>query len=65
MRRGSGCKDPKDLIYSLLGMAPAKLGIEPDYSQLVEYVFADLASHMIGCTGGLDIFSENTVFTIH
>lgn len=50
------CKDPKDKIYGLLGMAAdvAELGIVPDYSKKPDEVFEQVARSLIG-TGHLDI----------
>lgn len=46
-RRGVGVTDPRDLVYSLLGVASDAQGIEPDYSLSVVDVFTSLVLHII------------------
>jgi hypothetical protein len=60
MRRGSGCKYPSDLIYSLLGTTMDSLDLNPNYDTPFEYVFADSAAHIIEGTGNLSILSDVT-----
>jgi hypothetical protein len=57
-RRGSQCKDPRDLVYSLLGVASDKSGIEPDYTKSVQEVFAAFTRYIITTTQSLSIFTE-------
>lgn len=46
-RRGVGVTDPRDLVYSLLGVASDAEGIEPDYSLSVVDVFTSVVLHII------------------
>ncbi|KAI9860802.1 MAG: hypothetical protein M1813_005725 [Trichoglossum hirsutum] len=43
MRRSVGATDPRDLVYSLLGIASDGHTVEPDYSKSVEEVYASIA----------------------
>ena len=57
-RRGSGCKDPRDLIFTLVEIATAGAIIEIDYSLSLENVFADTTAQIIMHTGHLSILGE-------
>ena len=57
-RRGSGCKDPHDLIYSVLGAVPDGPSIAIDYSQPWPETFAATTAQYILESGKLDIFGE-------
>ncbi|PMD42119.1 HET-domain-containing protein, partial [Hyaloscypha variabilis F] len=57
-RRGSQCKDPLDLVYSLLGVAIDISGIEPDYTKGVQEVFVAITRHIITTTQNLSILNE-------
>jgi Heterokaryon incompatibility protein (HET) len=57
-RRGSGCKNPSDILYSLLGVAPMDMDIKPDYSKPFEQVFAEFASARMEITASLAILGE-------
>ncbi|RYP03650.1 hypothetical protein DL765_010435 [Monosporascus sp. GIB2] len=59
VRAGTGglkCKDPRDKVYGLLGIAAdvAELGITPDYSKTADEVFEQVALYLIR-TGHPDI----------
>jgi hypothetical protein len=58
-RRGSACKDPRDLVYSLLGAAddPSSV-VEPNYEKSFPSVFAEVTTAIISSSGKLRIFSE-------
>ena len=57
-RRGSGCKLPQDLVYSLLGAARDRLDLAPDYAVPFETVFAKATAQIISITGSLSILRE-------
>ncbi|KAI4089914.1 MAG: hypothetical protein L6R37_007970 [Teloschistes peruensis] len=57
-RRGAGCKDPRDLVYSVLGVAVDGIPITPDYNQSFEYVFAYTVAQVISMTGSLKVFGQ-------
>ncbi|KAN0102169.1 Heterokaryon incompatibility protein (HET) domain containing protein [Hyaloscypha variabilis] len=57
-RRGSQCKDPLDLVYSLLGVASDISEIEPDYTKSVQEVFAAITRHIMTTTQSLSILTE-------
>jgi hypothetical protein len=58
-RRGSACKDPRDLVYSLLGAADdTSFAVEPDYEKHFQSVFAEATTAIISSSGNLRIFSE-------
>ncbi|KAL8692741.1 MAG: hypothetical protein Q9218_002300 [Villophora microphyllina] len=57
-RRGSGCKDPRDQIYSLIGVASDGIPISPDYGRSFEFVFASSTAQIISTTGSLAIFGQ-------
>ncbi|KAI4195968.1 MAG: hypothetical protein LQ350_006852 [Teloschistes chrysophthalmus] len=57
-RRGAGCRDPRDLVYSVLGVVTDAIPITPDYSQSFEYVFAYTAAQVILTTGSLKVFGQ-------
>ncbi|KAL8868332.1 MAG: hypothetical protein Q9174_005063 [Haloplaca sp. 1 TL-2023] len=59
-RRGSNCKDPRDLVFSLLGAASNDLEIVPDYECPLETVFANSTADIIRTTGSLTIFNQLT-----
>lgn len=50
------CKDPRDNIYALLGLARDNFGVQPDYSKSVTDVYTDFARKAIERTRSLDIF---------
>ena len=54
-RRAAGCKDPRDLVYSLLGAASNNVKIGADYARPVEYVFADATVQIIRSDGRLRV----------
>ncbi|KAL8732805.1 MAG: hypothetical protein Q9181_003820 [Wetmoreana brouardii] len=58
LRRGAGCKDPRDLLYSVLGAAADEMPIEPDYGRSFEYVYATSTAQIISTTGSLNIFNQ-------
>jgi hypothetical protein len=58
LRRGSQCKDPRDLVYSLLGVARGIEGIEPDYSRSMQDVFTSTARRIIISTRSLSLLGE-------
>ena len=57
-RRGSGCKDPRDLIYALLGVAPQPPDIDVRYDQPLEQVFAISTAKIVSQTGSLHVFDD-------
>ncbi|KAL9591699.1 MAG: hypothetical protein Q9179_007459 [Wetmoreana sp. 5 TL-2023] len=57
-RRGAGCKDPRDLLYSVLGAAADRIPIEPDYGRSFEHVYATSTAQIISATGSLNIFGQ-------
>jgi Heterokaryon incompatibility protein (HET) len=60
VRRGSGCKDPSDQVYSLLGAATDRPSLEPDYLKPFGCVFAESVLSMIEGSSSLDVFREAT-----
>ncbi|KAL8698585.1 MAG: hypothetical protein Q9201_006486 [Fulgogasparrea decipioides] len=58
LRRGAGCKDPRDLLYSVLGAAADRIPIEPDYGRSFEHVYATSTAQIISATGSLNIFGQ-------
>ena len=58
LRRGSGCKYPCDLVYSLLGAARDCPNIKVDYDQPFEKVFARSTWQIMSQQGGLSILRE-------
>jgi hypothetical protein len=46
-RRGVGATDPRDLIYSLLGVARNARDIQPDYSKPINDVFTSVTRNII------------------
>jgi hypothetical protein len=61
-RGGAGCKDARDLVYSILGVVEDGTGIRPDYSKPFEHVFAQTAAGIITTTGNLSILRSVDVF---
>ncbi|PVI01136.1 HET-domain-containing protein, partial [Periconia macrospinosa] len=58
LTRMSGCFDPRDKVYSMLGMVPKHaFGIEPDYSKSVEEVYSEAIRLWINETRCLNILS--------
>ena len=53
------CVDPRDKIYSILGLCPpaVAIAIEPDYSKPVEEVYTDFASACLNSDCGLTILA--------
>jgi hypothetical protein len=58
LRRGSQCKDPRDLVYSLLGVARGIEGIEPDYSRSMQDIFTSTTRRIITSTRSLSLLEE-------
>ncbi len=58
LRRGTGCKYPSDLLYSLLGAAWQTLHIQVDYKQPFEVVFAKSTWQIMIQRGSLSVLSE-------
>lgn len=54
-RRGSGCKDPRDLIYALVGAAQDSPDIDIDYDRPYQYVYACSTASIISHTGRLSV----------
>ncbi|KAI1122206.1 heterokaryon incompatibility protein-domain-containing protein [Nemania abortiva] len=52
------CQDPKDRVYGVLALLDLPLGIQPDYTKSVAWVYEDLVRRCITCTSTLDILSE-------
>lgn len=55
--RQTKCKDPRDKIYSALGMLSNSLGIEVNYNLPTEEIYTNLACIHISQTQSLSIFS--------
>lgn len=58
LRRGSGCKYPSDLLYSLLGAAWKSPTIQVDYKETFEMVFAKSTWQIMVQQGNLSILSK-------
>jgi len=58
LRRGAQCKDQRDLIYSLLGVASTTAGIEPDYSRSIQDVFTITTRQIIASRQSLSVLRE-------
>lgn len=58
LARVSGCRDPRDKIYSLLGLLPqATFKLEPDYSKPVDVVYSYAVRYWINETRTLNCLS--------
>ncbi|KAG8529616.1 uncharacterized protein KY384_006253 [Bacidia gigantensis] len=57
-RRGTSCKDPRDLVYSIKGIITNGSLIEVDYSQPWRETFAASTARYISSSGNLDIFRD-------
>ena len=57
-RRGSECKDPRDLIFALVGVGTVGAVIEVDYNHSLERVFATATSRIMVRTGHLNILQD-------
>jgi hypothetical protein len=59
-RLGSSCKDPSDLVYSLLRTTDDiwKATIQPDYQKPFQVVYAETAVLIIQSSGALSVFGE-------
>jgi hypothetical protein len=51
--------DPRDKIYSLLGLATDDLGIEADYRKSVKDVYIDVVKAQINASHNLDILAQS------
>ena len=54
------CKDPRDKIYSLLGLASSGVHarlVDPDYNKSTQEVFEDATVELLQRTGGLQVLS--------
>jgi hypothetical protein len=58
IRRIAKAKDPRDKIYSLLGVANDAQGIEPDYTRSVDKVYISLAKHVIMINRNLKVLGN-------
>jgi hypothetical protein len=58
LRRGSGCKYPQDLIYSILGSVRDTLGIKIKYASAWQSVFAEFAYKHMENSGSLSILGQ-------
>lgn len=58
IRRIAKAKDPRDKIYSLLGVANDAQGIVPDYTKSVEGVYISLAKHVIRTNRNLKVLGN-------
>ena len=58
--RGADCSDPRDLVYSIIGMDSEWETFEPDYASPVEDVFSDFAKTVIKKYCNLDILDHVT-----
>ncbi|KAF1847162.1 uncharacterized protein K460DRAFT_392591 [Cucurbitaria berberidis CBS 394.84] len=56
LTRASGCFDPRDKVYAMLGMAPrGAFGIDPDYNKSTEELYSEAIRYWIQETQNLDI----------
>jgi hypothetical protein len=64
-RRGAKASDPRDIIYSLLGVAAGgKISaFIPDYDRSWQQIYTFVAKRIIGETHNLDILGELAAFT--
>lgn len=54
-RRGSGCSDPKDIVYAHLGMCKDSALIEIDYTKSVAEVYTDATRHYLSKNANISI----------
>ncbi|KAM0806614.1 hypothetical protein AB5N19_06951 [Seiridium cardinale] len=57
--RSAKSRDPRDMIYGLLGLTTDTLDIMPDYSKSVQQVYADVTASVINHAGNLDIVCQS------
>lgn len=57
-RRGLGVTDPRDLVYSLLGVASNAHGIQPDYTRTTNEVFIEVSRELIKSRGDLKLLGR-------
>jgi hypothetical protein len=52
------CRDPRDKVYALLGLASENLGIVPDYEKRPARVFVDTALRILQSSSNLDLLNH-------
>ena len=63
--RNSVSTDPRDKIYSLLGLTQEELGIVPDYSMSVNRCYADVTFGLLQSSNSLRVFETLPIFHRH
>lgn len=58
VRRGSGCKVPHDLVYSLLGAAWECPNVQIDYRKPFEEIYSELAWQLMAQQGNLNLLAD-------
>lgn len=61
-QQGAGCKDPRDIVYSILGLVQDpkfdRTKVVPDYEKPVAIVYAEAFAELIRCEGSLHALSS-------